>query len=606
MHEVFRQMLVKKRTAYQLRADDIRKKENLIAWARLITFFAGVVLLYMGIIGERWFLIGGIILLSFFLLLIRRHASLREQREKEQGESMVMERYLWRLDGTWTKIQDTGEEFLTKEDTLSRDLDLLGPASLYQLINVGHTAEGRRKLADTLSLKNNFLKERSQRFQAVKELSENPELLLNFETASEQISLRKSRFLSEREEGESRKDRFSAAGIFCMILIPLANILAFLLILLNRASWGTLAVTFFVGLILTGILSSGLSGCTAVLNQYGSSAEDYEKLLKILSGGEMKASLLRDMKEAALGDSGMLKAIGRMKRLSALDKFGMNPILQILLDGFLGWDLMIAFAAHRWNQKYGQVFSSADQLFGDFEELESLAVLLLVRNCTEPVILEPSVPVSIQGTGIRHPLIQEDHVVANPADVQNRLTILTGSNMSGKTTYLRTLAMNMVLAYTGTGVTADSFQIPVMKIFTSMRVHDDVANGISTFYAEILRIRKMADYTEQEKKDSTLPPAVCFIDEIFKGTNSADRIVGASEALKRLATGSNLVLVSTHDFELCDLKEEDGTPAANAHFQEHYEGDRLAFDYRLRKGRCTTTNAMAILKMAGLIRENPS
>jgi DNA mismatch repair ATPase MutS len=191
--------------------------------------------------------------------------------------------------------------------------------------------------------------------------------------------------------------------------------------------------------------------------------------------------------------------------------------------------------------------------------------------------------------------------VSNDAVIDNKLTIITGSNMSGKTTYMRTIAINMVLAYVGAGVCAKSFSVPKMKLFTSMRIRDDVSGGISTFYAEILRIKEMSEYILSAKSDEEAVPALCLIDEIFKGTNSADRIVGASEALKKLSGGDSLVIVTTHDFELCDLTTQDGTPASNYHFEEYYLNGELKFDYKLKNGKCTTRNAMALLVMAGLV-----
>ena len=161
--------------------------------------------------------------------------------------------------------------------------------------------------------------------------------------------------------------------------------------------------------------------------------------------------------------------------------------------------------------------------------------------------------------------------------------------MSGKTTFLRTVAINLVLAYLGAPVCAETLKATYMRIFTSMRVKDDVAHGISTFYAEILRIKEMAVYRKEEK------PMLCLIDEIFKGTNSADRIVGAKEVITKLAGSRCMTVVSTHDFELCSITDKNQTPAVNYHFQE----DELRFDYKIRDGRCTTTNARAILRMAG-------
>ena len=227
------------------------------------------------------------------------------------------------------------------------------------------------------------------------------------------------------------------------------------------------------------------------------------------------------------------------------------------------------------------------------EELLSFAALARTRDVSYPEVTRHD-KVEVTAENMRHPLIDPSKVVPNGAAFKGGTTIITGSNMSGKTTFLRTLGINLILAYAGAPVCAENMHADYMKIFTSMRVTDDVSNGISTFYAEILRIKSMVEYKKNDM------PMLCLIDEIFKGTNSADRIVGASQVIKKLSDDNSMTIVSTHDFELCDLKNEAGVPAVNYHFEEYYEGDQLRFDYKKKDGRCTTTNAMAILHMAGL------
>ena len=204
---------------------------------------------------------------------------------------------------------------------------------------------------------------------------------------------------------------------------------------------------------------------------------------------------------------------------------------------------------------------------------------------------------AIEFKGLAHPLLDPDTVVANDGSLGSPLTIITGSNMSGKTTFLRTVAINLILSYIGAGVVADEFTSDYRKMFTSMRIRDDVAGGISTFYAEILRIKEMAEYIRSENAQPTL----CLIDEIFKGTNSADRIVGAREALQKLSVDGSMVIVTTHDFELCELKQRNQEPAENYHFEESYEDDKLVFDYKMKEGQCKTRNARALLTLAGLM-----
>ena len=169
--------------------------------------------------------------------------------------------------------------------------------------------------------------------------------------------------------------------------------------------------------------------------------------------------------------------------------------------------------------------------------------------------------------------------------------------MSGKSTFMRTLALNAVLAYAGGTVMAKNFRISPMRIFTSMRVRDDVSEGISSFYGEILRIKQMVAWSEQEK------PMLVLVDEIFKGTNSADRIIGAEAAIKKLSRPWMMTIVTTHDFELCALADSPEVGGKNYHFEEHYDGDTIAFDYKIRPGRCRTTNAQHLMRIAGLLDE---
>ena len=211
-------------------------------------------------------------------------------------------------------------------------------------------------------------------------------------------------------------------------------------------------------------------------------------------------------------------------------------------------------------------------------------------NYCFPKLLDRDTP-RIKARNLASLLIADKKAVANDADLRAGTTIITGANMSGKTTWIRTLASAVLLAYAGAPVCAESFSVSKMAIFTSIRVNDDISQGMSTFYAELLRIKSMIEFSEKK-----LPMLIC-IDEIFKGTNEDDRIMGAKEAIKRLTNGLSITLVTTHDFDLCSMEK-----ISNAHFQEYYEGDKIKFDFKVREGRCTTTNAKYLLKMAGILK----
>jgi len=198
--------------------------------------------------------------------------------------------------------------------------------------------------------------------------------------------------------------------------------------------------------------------------------------------------------------------------------------------------------------------------------------------------------------GLTSLLVADAKGVPNDVELTAGTTIITGANMSGKTTWIRTLAAAVIVAYSGAPVCAKSFSVSRLAVMTSIRVNDDISRGVSTFYAELMRIKSMIEYTERNL------PMLCCIDEIFKGTNVNDRVVGAKEAIRRLTNDNTITLVTTHDFQLCDMVSENSR-IANAHFEEYYEGDEIKFDFKLRKGRTHTTNAKYLLRMAGIIRD---
>lgn len=599
----------------EIAAEKIRidRASNRVAAGRIVTFLAGVVLLYMGIsAGKTYFTVMGVLLLLGFILLVRIHAGQQEKMQKLDSEDQVLTRYQQRIRGTWQDFQDDGSAFLEKEDTVSRDLDLLGPSSLYQMLCTAHTTPGRRKLASVLSdHRPPEEQEIESRYDAVREMASHPDLMISFEGVSELISRKKEediQRITRDEDGEppgedgQKKEKnaeirkFPVFLILFMILVPVLNICSIISYAVGNTGAAGILITFIAGLVLTWAPGALTEPFLEPVQIYGRSAGDLIRQLSMLENVDFKSDKLKKIKDRISGSNGLLKALRDLGRIGMLNTLGFNPILHMLLAGFLGWDLWVARAGYRWNRKNEGAFAECEEITARVETISSLAVLQLIRATVKPEIL-PDSDIRIEAQEMYHPLLDPGTVVANDAQLSSSVTIITGSNMSGKTTFMRTAALNMCLAYLGCGVCATFFAVPRMQIFTSMRVTDDVANGISTFYAEILRIKQMAEYIENT--ENTLP-AACFIDEIFKGTNSADRIVGAEEALKKLSGGRGLVIVTTHDFELCDLKAADGAPAENFHFEESYENGQMKFDYRIREGRCTTRNARAILKMAGL------
>ena len=595
----------------------LEKSYSRIAILRLIVFFVAAGGLFVAIKNHSIpGLLIGLVAVIGFIALVRLHAQISDKKEELVAKTGVLNRYEMRVSGEWRNMPDTGVEFLKREDTLSYDLDLLGKNSLFQFISVAHTAEGRKRLAETLSLSRDMSAEREKRYEAINELSEKQGFLIDFEALSERIGdklikaeQKRKQYTFASEEKPEKKDEekekakkeidskvYPAWMYFLLILVPAINVYAIITTFMFGLSPVRIILAFVIGAVIT--WSPRITEDVIIMSvyKYGDSAREYKRILSRVAEIDFESDKLKEIHEKISGREGYISAMNQLARIGTLYNISFNPIMHLVLAGFLGWNLFIALLASRWNKKNEGVFEEATVLIGEIEELCSLAVLPIVREVNKPVIGKE---LSISGEGIYHPLINPEKVIDNDAGFENHLTVITGSNMSGKTTFLRTIAINMVLAYAGAPVCAHTFTVPYAKIFTSMRIMDDVSGGVSTFYAEILRIKEMAEYVESGAE----LPAVCFIDEIFKGTNSADRIVGSEKALKKLSTANTMVFVSTHDFELCKLTLDDGSAAENYHFEEYYEQGRLMFDYKIREGQCTTRNAMAILKMAGLVSE---
>ena len=316
----------------------------------------------------------------------------------------------------------------------------------------------------------------------------------------------------------------------------------------------------------------------------------YQAIFERLESTDFNSSSLSKIRDTLTEE---VSAAQKLKLLTLLVRFvntRKNPVAYLfgnalfLMDffcvaSFISWQKTAARHLHRWIDAWSEA-----------EVLISLASIGQTRGTyCFPTLLDDPAP-RIYAKNLSSLLIANKKAVANDVDLTAGTVIVTGANMSGKTTWIRTIAGAVMLAYAGAPVCAESFEVSKLAVFTSIRVNDDIGQGLSTFYAELLRIKSMIEYSEKN-----LPMLIC-IDEIFKGTNEADRLLGAKEAIKRLTNERSITIVTTHDFELCDMEN-----ISNAHFQEYYEDDKIKFDFKIRDGRCTTTNAKYLLRMAGIL-----
>ena len=246
-----------------------------------------------------------------------------------------------------------------------------------------------------------------------------------------------------------------------MIIVPAINIVAIVMVLAGGMNPMRIITAFLLGCIITFAPKTIQDCLIAPVYKYGIAASDYYRMLTLISENEFESELLREVYEKTTSRDGLLRSIKSMGRIAAVNNISFNPIIHIVLAGFLGWDYYIALAASRWSAKNENVFEDCIDIISDIEELGSLSVLSMVRNTEKAEIRND---MTLEMRGVYHPLLNVDTVISNDAKLDGKLTIITGSNMSGKTTFLRTVAINMVLSYIGAGVCAEEFRVPYMSV----------------------------------------------------------------------------------------------------------------------------------------------
>lgn len=574
------------------------KEANRLSNLRLISFIAGAAAAIWAFAKGNVFvgIFVSLIALAVFIYFIVRHTKVSGELAGLRCKAEINRMYMERLGSGWTSFEDSGSDFMDPEHEYSDDLDIFGLKSLFQWISCANTYYGRRKLRDLLASPDKDMASIKRRQGAVKELvrkldfcqelqsegmrakgvSEDPEKLLAYTEMKSGISAKKGR-------------------IYIFYLLPFFLVLSFVLWALGGP------VPFFVPILLLtlqmAIYAAGFRKNSEICSTvYGMRKYlgAYANLLRCIESEEFEDSCLNELKQklftAELPSS---EAIRKLEGIVNAVDIKYSTVLYFVLNMILLWDYHCVFALEEWKEQYGANARKWLEAAGEMEALASLAAIGHMHPEWAWPELREGGP-GFKSVMIGHPLIREEDCVRNDFVLESGACVITGSNMSGKTTLLRTVGINLVLAYAGAPVFAERLDCGIMDVFTSMRVHDDLGSGISTFYAELLRVKKIIDHSRKEL------PMIFLIDEIFMGTNSPDRITGARSVLKNLSRKWIIGLISTHDFELCELEQENRMSVKNYHFTEKYVNNEIKFDYRLRTGRSTTTNAKYLMKMVGI------
>lgn len=570
-----------------------KRSYDIISNLRLLVFIAGVAAaLLAGYLGTALqALYVGLPFLLIFFYFIHRHHQVEIRLTTAQAMVKINQQYLDRMDGQWVKFADQGQEFVEFDHPYSNDLDIFGPKSLFQWISIAQTYFGRQQLYQLLAAPPKELDAILARQKAVSELAGKLEFCQGLEcrgSMAAEAGRDPEKLIAYAEETHS-------VGLFIKIIrfLPLFTAASLVSYFLN---WMPLQIPVILLLIQGLVVLLTYKKAGAPLRRvysFHKSLGAYGSMLELIEGEPLQTPYLSSLQAQLFEQNESASAAMRhLEKISGSIDLNYSMFYLVINIGLL-WDIQCAVRLADWKYRYGQRVGCWLRVIGTMEALGSLAVIAHIHpDWVYPEIEDQGQRIFAHGLG--HPLLHPDKCVHNDIDIDDYSCIVTGSNMSGKSTWLRSIGINLVLAYAGGPVCAREFFCSVTDIYTSMEIRDDLLEGVSTFYAELNRINMILEHSRLGK------PMIYLIDEIFRGTNSLDRITGAQVVLKQLSQNGAIGLISTHDFELCDLEKEAWANFKNYHFKEQYVKGRIEFDYKLRPGRCNTSNARYLMKMVGI------
>lgn len=525
-------------------------------------------------------------LVTIFIIIIIYHNKISKQIKDNDMYLKIISEYIDRRSDKWKKFSKTGEDILSND--LAIDLDLVGKNSLFQLINISKSINSQEALIKKLINPSKNKKSILDNQEAITELKNNLSFILNYQKEINCIknidntNYQDNLNILNKEKHINKKELY-----FGITTATLTNIILILGIF-NIINIRFFLLATIIQLIISYLYQFKYNEELKNISNSGRLLTDYKKIYTLLTNYNFKSKKLNNIKEDITKGK---NTINKLSKIIILDSYRFNFITNIILNAIMSLNIITLYKYNNLINNNKKIFISNTNSFTELENLISLTTIPLIKdNVSLPFITNET---SINFKDISHPLLDEKRCVKNDFSCKNDINIITGSNMSGKTSFMRTIAINLILMYNGTYVNALFFESSINQIFTSIRVTDDIDAGISTFYGELLRIEKILEYS---KKHSD--PIIVFIDEIFKGTNYKDRILGAKEIIKKLSKLNSIVLITTHDFELCEISNR---KINNYHFEEQYNEDKISFDYKIKDGMCTKTNAKYLMELIGII-----
>ncbi len=595
------------------RGDRISSQRGILALTGLLGVVVGLIwslpVWAWALVGAVWLAFGGLVI---------RHAFLATERGLVEERAKVVAAGLRRMRGEpepddpyRPKLPDPhGARFRSADHPNASDLDLFGEHSLFVAVSRAETAVGEETLASWLKQPATVEGVRARQ-EAARELLENPVLLEDLAVLARRAESRgrAEEPLAVWGEAPAEMPVPGASGasiekrralvLLARVLVPLtAALFLSRSLLAEQSRW--LALAYVPALLGQLAILASLYGPIARMVTFVSSRESpfgrFRAVFARVEACELKSPELTRIVATLRGTEATASSeLARLERVVGFADLRHNTLIHILFNLAFLYDVWVAIALERWRQRSGK---KARKWLSALGELEALASIATYAG-EHPDYAWPEVddgPARIVAEELGHPLLGAAVCVKNDLDLPapGRALLVTGSNMSGKSTYLRSTGLCAVMALAGLPVCAKRAAVSRLETWTSMRIQDALDRGMSHFYAELVRLKAIVDAAQSGKK------VLFLLDEILHGTNSHERSIGARGVVLDLVSRGAIGSVSTHDFALVAIAEESGGRVRTVHFSDHIENDKMVFDYRLKEGVVETTNAIRLMKVVGI------
>ena len=492
-------------------------------------------------------------------------------------------------------IYTPGYDFHIEHQDISKDLDLFGEMSVFHFINRASTYFGNNKIKDFI-INNTKEEEIKLRQNAIEELSEDNTWRQNYQKELIDISASNKftsllSFAKDRSFISSKKNTFYILFTINLILVSIFTLSIFVF---SQYSFTIFMLLFIYSSVINVMYSSRVNKIHQSVSENGKNLLSFYNALQLIESKKWESELLIELATKANSFSSEVK---KLKILIQKFDYRLNMVVGTILNILFLWDLRIISKLDKWREKNNNLENRL-QIMGEFEALNSFAILKFnnPNNCTPIISTEEF---EIKAVNLFHPLISKNEVVSNNYSIskKSKLDIITGPNMSGKSTFLRSIAINMLLAKSGSSVFADKFIFTPSKVLTYLHITDSVKEKISTFRAEIIKLKSILD----EIKTSDIP-TFFILDEILRGTNSESKFKGSVAVAKKLLELKSSGIIATHDVKLGYLENDFSSKVSNYSFDFILDkNDELVYDYKLKSGINTKVNADIVLKELGLV-----